>query len=226
MCSAWHDPAPAFLAPVAPLASGGGDIGDLLGTLGVGTDASQDTAAAIAHRAGTPIGEGIVRLDADAVRNHAPTLGGILVDCVEGGASVSFMGGIGQAEAEAVFVALAQSVAAEESVLLGAVAGPFLRGMIHIVLATPPNQRHRAELSKLMVHRAARWRGLGRALILAAEGEARRHGKTLLTLDTTVGSLAERLYAGLGYRRAGTIPGYAVHPGGVPSDAVFFWKAI
>jgi GNAT superfamily N-acetyltransferase len=174
----------------------------------------------------TPLGNGIVRLDADAVAARSAELGTILVDCVEGGASVSFMGGIGQAEAEGVFKALVAPVRAGDGILLGAFSGSVLRGMIHVVMATPQNQRHRAEFSKLMVHRAARWRGLGRALILAAEDEARGGGKSLITLDTTVGSLAERLFAGLDYRRAGVIPGYALHPGGVPSDAVFFWKPI
>ena len=168
----------------------------------------------------------IVILDAESIDHLAGDLGAILVDCVEGGASVQFMEGLTVEEAATVFHAIAARVRRGESVLFGAYGGELLRGTIEVVLAAPPNQPRRAEVSKLLVHRAARWRGLGRALVLAAEEEARRRGKALLSLDTTVGSLAERLFAGLGYRRVGVIPGYALHPNGLPSDAIFFWKPL
>lgn len=167
-----------------------------------------------------------MRLPADEVDRLAGELGGILIDCVDGGASVFFMQEIDGNGAVTFFQAVAARVRAGRSAMLVAYRGEALCGLVELLLDTPANQRHRAELSKLMVHRSARWRGLGRALVLAAETEARQHGRTLLSLDTTVGSLAERLYAGLGYHRVGVIPGYALHPNGLPNDAVFFWKAL
>lgn len=168
----------------------------------------------------------IVALDAEAVRRLSGELGRILIDCVDGGASVLFMGSVTAADSVAFFLGIADRVERGDSVLLGAYVGDNLRGTVEVLLAMPPNQPHRAELSKLMVHRSARWRGLGRALVLAAEQAARDHGRTLLSLDTTVGSLAERLYAGMGYRRVGIIPGYALHPNGIPNDAILFWKPL
>jgi ribosomal protein S18 acetylase RimI-like enzyme len=165
-------------------------------------------------------------LDADAIEAWAGDLGAILADCVEGGASVTFMDGLKVEEATHVFREAAQDVRLGRRLVLGGYMGDLLRGTIQVIVGTPPNQPHRAELSKLLVHRAARWRGLGRALVLQAEREAKNRGKTLMVLDTTSGSLAERLFAGLDYRRAGIIPGYALHPNGIPSDAVFFWKMI
>ncbi|WP_245572813.1 GNAT family N-acetyltransferase [Lichenihabitans psoromatis] len=163
-------------------------------------------------------------LDAEAIERGAGDLGTILLDCVEGGASVSFMEGLSSHEAEAVYRETADDVLAGHRLVLGGYIGEALRGTVQVILATPQNQPHRAELSRLLVHRSARWRGLGRALVLRAEREAAARGKTLMCLDTTSGSLAERLYAGLGYQRVGVIPGYALHPNGIPSDAVFFWK--
>ena len=98
-------------------------------------------------------------------------------------------------------------------------------GTVQLILAMPPNQPHRAEVAKLLVRRSSRGQGLGRALMLAAESEALRLGKTLLCLDTA-STAAKHLYETLGYRRAGLIPGYALFPDGRPCDTVIFWKAL
>ncbi|HET9481138.1 MAG TPA: GNAT family N-acetyltransferase, partial [Candidatus Polarisedimenticolia bacterium] len=89
-----------------------------------------------------------------------------------------------------------------------------------------PNQPHRAEITKLLVHRRSRRAGLGARLMRTIEDEARRAGFRLLTLDAKRGEAAERLYRRLGWTAAGTIPGYALDPGGTPHDAVFFYKEL
>ncbi len=87
----------------------------------------------------------------------------------------------------------------------------------------PENQPHRADVAKMQVHRRARRRGLGTALMQAAEATAREAGKTLLVLDTVTGSDAERLYEHLGWQRCGVIPGYALWPrGGLCSTTVLY----
>lgn len=167
----------------------------------------------------------IARLDADAVEAAADALGGVLLDCVAGGASVSFMAGLTAREARAFFLGCARDVRNGDRLLLAAYVDGVPSGTVQVVLAMPPNQPHRADLSKLLVRRAARGRGLGRALVTAAEREAGRCGKSLVCLDTA-SDAAERVYQGLGYTRVGTIPGYALWPDGRPCDTVFYWKAI
>jgi GNAT superfamily N-acetyltransferase len=95
-----------------------------------------------------------------------------------------------------------------------------------VILALPPNQPHRAEIAKLLVHRFARRRGIAKLLMERAEAEARAEGKTLLVLDTVTGDDAERLYARLGWTRVGVIPGYALDPDRRPCDTTFFWKEL
>ena len=100
-------------------------------------------------------------------------------------------------------------------------------GTVQFQPAQARNQRHRAEVVKLLVHRRARRQGLGRALMLAIEAAARTAGLGLLTLDTKGGDPAEQLYRDLGWTAAGTIPGFAVDPDGVtPHDAVVFYKPL
>lgn len=96
-------------------------------------------------------------------------------------------------------------------------------GTVQVVLAMPDNQPHRADVAKMQVHRRVRRRGLGELLMRAAEAEARAAGKTLLVLDTVTGSDAERLYARLGWQRCGTIPSYALWPGGGLCDTTVFY---
>ena len=146
----------------------------------------------------------------------------VLIDCVEGGASVSFMYPLSRERAVALWRRVAQGVAAGERVLIVAEDARGLCGTVQLVLDQPENQPHRAELSKMLVHRRARRRGLGAALMRAAEAAARDCGKTLLVLDTA-NDEAERLYERLGWTRVGMIPDYALLPqGGLCGTTVYY----
>jgi GNAT superfamily N-acetyltransferase len=150
-------------------------------------------------------------------------LAGVLIDCVEGGASVSFMHPLTRDRAVAFWRRVAEGVAAGERALLVAEDARGLCGTVQLVLEQPENQPHRADLAKMLVHRRARRQGLGAALMRAAEATARECGKTLLVLDTVTGGDAERLYERLGWERVGVIPGYALWPqGGLCSTTVFY----
>lgn len=151
----------------------------------------------------------------------------VLVDCVEGGASVGFMLPLTQARAEEFWAATLTSASrGERKVLLA--EDPETRaalGTVQVILAAPENQPHRGEISKMLVHRRARRRGVGELLMGAAEAAAIEAGKTLLVLDTASAD-AERLYDRLGWQRVGVIPGYALWPGGGPVDTVLFYKEL
>ena len=149
----------------------------------------------------------------------------ILADCVAGGASVSFMAPFSRADAAGYFRAVVDEVARGDTALLGARADGRMVGTVQLGLNTPPNQPHRADIKKMLVHRTARRRGIGAALMQEVEKEARRRGRTLLVLDTASGD-AERLYARSGWQRTGVIPDYALWPGGGLCDTTIFWKKI
>jgi GNAT superfamily N-acetyltransferase len=147
----------------------------------------------------------------------------VLMDCVEGGASVSFMHPLTRERAAAFWRQVAQGVASGERALLVAEDSIGICGTVQLLLDQPENQPHRADVAKMLVHRRARRRGLGAALMRAAENTALECGRTLLVLDTVTGADAERLYAGLGWQRVGEIPGYALLPrGGLISTTVFY----
>jgi ribosomal protein S18 acetylase RimI-like enzyme len=149
-------------------------------------------------------------------------LAGVLIDCVEGGASVSFMHPLPRDRAAAFWRRVGQDVAAGERALLVAEDPRGLCGTVQLVLDQPENQPHRADLAKLLVHRRARRQGLGEALMRAAEATARECGKTLLVLDTASDE-AERLYERLGWERVGVIPSYALLPhGGLCGTTVYY----
>lgn len=152
-------------------------------------------------------------------------LAGVLIDCVEGGASVSFMYPLPRDRAVAFWRQVAQGVAAGERALLVAEDARGLCGTVQLALDQPENQPHRADLSKMLVHRRARRQGLGAALLRAAEATARECGKTLLVLDTASGE-AERLYERLGWVRVGMIPGYALLPEGGLCDTTVFYRKL
>src|SRR5919201_2161730 len=132
---------------------------------------------------------------------HIDGLADVLIDCVEGGASVSFMHPLTRDRAVAFWLRVAQGVAAGDRAVLVAEDARGLCGTVQLVLAQPENQPHRADLAKMLVHRRARRQGLGAALMRAAEATARDCGKTLLVLDAVTGGGAERLYARLGWQR-------------------------
>jgi GNAT superfamily N-acetyltransferase len=149
----------------------------------------------------------------------------LLIDCVEGGASVSFMHPLARPKAVQFWRRVADEVAAGRRALLVARDAGGMAGTVQLILDQPENQPHRADLSKMLVHRRARRRGLGAALLKAAENVARECGKSLLVLDTASGD-AERLYAKLGWQRSGVIPGYALLPHGGLCDTTVFYRTL
>ena len=152
-------------------------------------------------------------------------LADLLVDSVDDGASVGFMHPLEKAKAVAFWRRVAEGVAAGERALLIAEDESGIVGTVHLMLALPENQPHRADLTKMLVHPRARRRGLGAALMEAAEEMARDCGRTLLVLDTVTGSDAERLYARLGWIRVGEIPEFALlSRGGLWGTVVFYKK--
>jgi len=154
-------------------------------------------------------------------------LSDVLIDCVEGGASVSFMLPITRAKAEAFWRGVAASAARGERVVLVAEDGADeIVGTVTVIWAQPENQPHRADVAKMLVHRRARQRGVGAALLAAAEQGALDAGKTLLVLDTVTGSAADRLYARQGWQRCGEIPNYALWPDGRPCPTTVFFKQL
>lgn len=150
----------------------------------------------------------------------------VLIDCVQGGASVSFMLPITRAKADAFWQEVAQSAARGERLLLVAEDGQGIAGTVQVVWAQPENQPHRGDVAKMLVHRRARRRGLGAALLSAAEQAARAAGKTLLVLDTVTDSDGYRLYSRQGWRLCGEIPDYALWPDGRPCPTSVFYKAL
>jgi len=152
-------------------------------------------------------------------------LAAVLADCVEGGASVGFMQPYSLDRAAAWWRGLAADVAAGRRALLVAEDEQGIVGTVHLVLAQPDNQPHRADLCKMLVMRRARQRGVGAALMDAAEQAARAAGKSLLVLDTASAE-AERLYARMGWTRLGVIPGYALLPEGGMCDTTYFYREL
>lgn len=153
-------------------------------------------------------------------------LADVLVDCVEGGASVSFMLPLSHEHASGFWRKVAAGVAAGERALLVAEDAQGIVGTVQLVLDQPDNQPHRADLAKMLVHRRGRRQGLGEALMRGAEALARECGKSLLVLDTVTGGDAERLYARLGWERVGVIPDYALWPQGGLCATTFFYKYV
>jgi GNAT superfamily N-acetyltransferase len=148
----------------------------------------------------------------------------VLIDCVEGGASVSFMWPLARERAQAFWRGVAEGVVSGGRALLVAEDARGICGTVQLGFDLPDNQPHRADLAKMLVHRRARRRGLGAALMRAAEDEARALGKTLLVLDAVTGGDAERLYARLGWVRVGSIPRYALMPDGSPCSTTYFYR--
>lgn len=153
-------------------------------------------------------------------------LADVLLDCVEGGASVSFMLPLTRERALAFWRGVAADVAAGDKALIVAEDEQGVCGTVQLGLALPENQPHRADVAKMLVHRRARRRGLGAALMRRAEEEARRLGKTLLVLDTVSNSDAARLYERLGWIRVGEIPGYALWPGGGLCPTTVYYREL
>ena len=174
----------------------------------------------------------IPSVDVPAVRRLAAVtpsqlqaLAGLLIDCVEGGASVSFMHPLDLPRALEFWARVADEAARGARALLVAEDERGIVGTVQLVLEQPENQPHRADVSKMLVHRRARRKGLGAALMRAAEQLGRECGKSLLVLDTA-SSDAERLYARLGWQLCGVIPGYALLPRGGLCATSYFYRTL
>ena len=168
-----------------------------------------------------------VRCTISICERQIQELSDVLIDCVEGGASVSFMNPLSRPKAEAFWRNAAAAAERGERVLLVAVnAEDLIVGTVQVVFAQPENQPHRADVAKMLVHRRYRKAGVGAALLAAAEAKAVLCGKTLLVLDTVTGADGERLYARHGWQRCGEIPNYALWPDGRPCATTIFYKFI
>lgn len=163
-------------------------------------------------------------LDASEARARSGELADILLDCVAGGASVSFMADMGRAEALAFWEKVAGGVGSGERILVVAEDAGRLIGTVQVIAAGAPNQPHRSDLAKMLVHRAGRNRGIGAALLGAAEVASRHAGWWLMVLDTVDDSAGHRLYTRGGWSRVGPIPGYALWPDGRLCATVYFYK--
>ena len=168
----------------------------------------------------------IRRLSPDDTLRAAPALGAVLKDCVDGGASVSFMADLTLDEATAFWERAAEAQAGDGRAVLVAEDDDGVFGVVQVIAAGAPNQPHRGDVAKMLVHRRGRQRGAAQALLAAAEQAGRDLGLTLLVLDTVTGGDAERLYARLGWTRVGVIPNYALMPDGAPCATTYFYKAL
>jgi GNAT superfamily N-acetyltransferase len=167
---------------------------------------------------------GVENLDIAAATSAETRLAGILIACVEAGASVSFLPPLSREKAMAFWHRIGTDIGAGKRVLLAAWRDGTMVGTGMLDLATAENQPHRAEIQKVLVHPAARRSGLGHQIMQALERSAVAAGRTLLTLDTRSGDAGEALYRAQGWQEAGRIPGYALDADGTPHDTLFFWK--
>lgn len=150
-------------------------------------------------------------------------LAAVLLDCVEGGASVSFMLPLSQPKALQFWHGVAAGVGRGERTLIVAEDSEGIVGTVQLITDMPDNQPHRADVAKLLVRQRARGAGVGQRLMEAVEEAARAQGRTVLVLDTA-NAAAERLYARLGWQRVGEVPDYAYLPGGGLCATTFFYK--
>jgi GNAT superfamily N-acetyltransferase len=154
-------------------------------------------------------------------------LADVLIDCVEGGASVSFMLPLSREKAIDFWRKVAEGVANGERILLIAeTASGVIVGTVQVITAQPDNQPHRADVAKMLVHRKARRQGVAQRLMQAADDAARAAGKTVLVLDTVTGGDAERLYQRAGWQRVGDIPNYALMPDGELCSTTYYYKQL
>jgi GNAT superfamily N-acetyltransferase len=165
------------------------------------------------------------RVDGDEAVACIDALADVLIDCVDGGASVSFMAPLARSTAVAFWRDVAAAVARRERVLLVAEdTTGLLLGTVQLIVSQPENQPHRADVAKMLVRRSARRCGIGQRLMAALDAAAREEGKTVLVLDTVTGGDAERLYPRAGWQRVGVVPKYALMPDGEFCATTFFYK--
>jgi GNAT superfamily N-acetyltransferase len=176
----------------------------------------------VTERASPPVT--IRELDADGYRAAIPGLAALLVDAVDGGASVNFVAGVTKEQAAAWWTERVDQVRDGVITPLVAVDGEDVVGSLLLIRSTNPNSPHRAEIGKVLVHRSARRRGIGAALMRAIEERARADGRWMLVLDTVTGSAAESMYRSLGWTELGVMPNHALLTDGTPAPTTFFWK--
>lgn len=162
--------------------------------------------------------------DAETVAKHLPRFADILIDGVEGGALIGHVLPVDRTAVEAYWKDVAASAENGERVLICATVGGQLAGTVQLYLSPEPNAPHRGEVYKLLVHREFRNRGIGEALMIAVEQEARRHGRSLLLLDTAQGGAGERLYRRMGWLEIGVVPKHFVDPWGKFSSSVYMTR--
>jgi len=167
-----------------------------------------------------------VRHLADPTEAEIAQLSEVLIDCVEGGASVSFMLPLSSEKARAFWRHVAADVRSGKRILLVADDESGIAGTAQVALDMPENQPHRGDLAKMLVHRRARNRGFGAALLRAAEDAAREAGLSLLVLDTVTGGAGERLYQRLGCHRVGEVPDFALWPGGGFCATTYYYRKL
>ncbi len=165
-------------------------------------------------------------VSAEEAKSILPDLCEVLSDCVNGGASVGFMLPFTPQDGADYWQGVIDSVDAGHIILAVADVDGRTVGTVQIGLAQKPNQPHRGDLMKLLVHRSARGQGLSRALVAAVEAEAVKQGRTLLVLDTATGSEAEAIYPRFGWQRVGVIPDYALWPQGGYCSTTLFYKQV
>jgi GNAT superfamily N-acetyltransferase len=167
------------------------------------------------------------RVGADEATACVESLADVLIDCVEGGASVSFMLPIARETAVGFWRKIADGVLSGERVLLVAEEGDGqIVGTVQMITAQPENQPHRADIAKMLVHRRARRHGIGQRLMAEVERVAREEKKSVLVLDTVTGGDAERLYERAGWQRVGEVPNYALMPSGEFCGTTFYCKQL
>jgi GNAT superfamily N-acetyltransferase len=160
---------------------------------------------------------------ADA-RAAIPGLCEVIIDSVEDGNSIGFLEPMSMPTAMTFWEGVVKSVELGTVALLAAVENDVVQGTVHVKFAQTENQPHRVDISKLLVHRRARGRGISRLLMTAAEEVTRTAGRFLLVLDTATGSPADSIYPHLGWNASGIIPDYAMNPDGSLVSATFYWK--
>ena len=166
------------------------------------------------------------RLAPPEARAQLDALAAVLADCVEGGASVGYLAPFSHADARAAFEIFVRDAEEGRRIILGAFVDGELVGTAQLVVGVSPNQPHRADVARVLVHRSARRRGIAQRLMEQLEQHARVEGKTLLVLDTVTGGDAARLYERLGWNTVGMIPNYALYPDGRFCDTTVFWKSL
>jgi GNAT superfamily N-acetyltransferase len=172
------------------------------------------------------VDEFVIRQLTTVSNGQIDELADVLIDCVEGGASVSFMHPLTRERAAAFWRRVAADVGEGKRALLVATDAAGIVGTVQVILEQPENQPHRGDVAKMLVHRRGRRRGIGAALMRAAEDSARAAGRTVLVLDTVTGGDAERLYTRLGWTRVGVVPDYALWPRGGFCSTTFFYRKL